>query len=69
MDILSESMNYFDYNIVLDDVKKTVSSSIKKDKVLSSNYKRNKSKILKYPTDKELWKPFYDKFNTIIEKL
>ena len=69
MDILSESMNYFDYNIVLDDVKKTVYSSIKKDKILSSNYKKNKSKILKYPVDLESWKSFYDKFNKIIEKL
>ena len=69
MDIISESMKFFDLNIALDDSKKTVSTSIKKDKNLSLNYKKNKSKILKYPEDKDSWDTFYSKFNNLVDKL
>ncbi len=69
MDIISESMNFFDLNIALDDDKKSVSNSIKKNKTLSTNYKKNKSKILKYPSDKDSWDSFYQKFNDTIVKL
>ena len=69
MDIISESMKFFDLNIALDDSKKTVSTSIKKDKNLSLAYKKNKSKILKYPEDKDSWNIFYSKFNTLVDKL
>tara|TARA_B000000532_G_scaffold240337_1_gene231093 strand:- start:70 stop:897 length:828 start_codon:yes stop_codon:yes gene_type:complete len=69
MDIISESMNFFDLNIVLDDDKKNVSNSIKKDKSLSASYKKNKSKTLKYPYDKDSWDLFYQKFNSTIGKL
>ena len=53
MDIIAESMNFFDLNIVLDDDKKNISNSIKKDKSLSASYKKNKSKTLKFPYDKD----------------
>ena len=69
MDIISESMKFFDLNIALDDSKKTVSTSIKKDKNLSLSYKKNKSKILKYPEDKDSWDTFYSKFNNLVDKL
>ena len=69
MDIISESMKFFDMNIPLDDNKKTISTLIKKDKLLSSSYKKNKSKTLKYPVDKDSWDLFYEKFNNIVEKL
>ena len=69
MDIIAESMNFFDLNIVLDDDKKNISNSIKKDKSLSASYKKNKSKTLKYPSDKDSWDLFYQKFNTTIGKL
>ena len=62
-------MNFFDLNIVLDDDKKNVSNSIKKDKSLSASYKKNKSKTLKYPYDKDSWDLFYQKFNSTIGKL
>ena len=69
MDILSESMKFFDLNIVLDDKKKINSNSIKKDKSLSVNYKKYKSKLLKYPVEKDSWGDFFDKFNKSINKL
>ena len=69
MDILAESMKFFDLNIVLDDDKKTISGAIKKDKLLSANYKKYKSKTLKYPNDKEALVDFYDKFDKQIDKL
>jgi starch synthase len=69
MDILSESMKFFDLNIVLDDEKKTNSNAIKKDKLLSVNYKKYKSKLLKYPIEKDSWADFFDQFNKSINKL
>ncbi len=69
MDILAESMKFFDMNIVLDDKEKTNSVSIKKDKLLSANYKKYKSKLLKYPDDKDSLINLYDNFNKIINKL
>ena len=69
MDILSESMKFFDLNIVLDDQNKTNSNIIKKDKLLSSSYKKYKSKLLKYPIEKDSWLDFFEKFNKIINKL
>ena len=69
MDILAESMKFFDLNIVLDDEKKSISGAIKKDKLLSANYKKYKSKILKYPNDKDALIDFYDKFDKQIDKL
>jgi len=69
MDILSESMKFFDLNIVLDDEKKTNSNAIKKDKLLSVNYKKYKSKLLKYPIEKDSWIDFFDQFNKSINKL
>ena len=69
MDIISESMKFFDLNIVLDDDEKTVSKLIKENKSLSLNYKKYKSKTLKYPLEKDSWDTFYDKFNACINKL
>ena len=62
-------MKFFDLNIVLDSKDKKNSTAIKKDKALSSNYKKYKSKLLRYPTDKESWLAFLDKFNTLVDKL
>ena len=56
-------------DIVLDDEKKSISGAIKKDKLLSANYKKYKSKTLKYPNDKEALVDFYDKFDKQIDKL
>jgi len=69
MDILSESMKFFDLNVVLDDEKKTNSNAIKKDKLLSANYKKYKSKLLKYPNEKNPWSEFVEKFNKLTDKL
>ena len=69
MDILSESMKFFDLNIVLDDEKKTNSNIIKKNKLLSSNYKKYKSTLLKHPIEKDSWLDFFEKFNKTINKL
>ena len=69
MDILSESMKFFDLNVVLDDEKKTNSNTINKNKLLSSNYKKYKSKLLKYPIEKDSWLDFFEKFNKTINKL
>lgn len=69
MDILAESMKFFDLNIVLDDEKKSISQSLKKDKLLSANYKKYKSILLKYPLNKDALIDFYKKFNKLIDKL
>ena len=42
---------------------------LQKDKTLSYNYKKYKSKLLRYPTDKEAWLAFLDKFNILVNKL
>ena len=69
MDILAESMKFFDLNVVLDFKDKKNFNKIKNDKVLSSNYKKYKSKLLKYPEDKEAWMEFLNKFESLINKL
>ena len=69
MDILSESMKFFFFIIVLDDEKKTNSNAIKKGKLLSAKYKKYKSKLLKYPNDKNPWSNFSEKFNKLVDKL
>ena len=66
MDIISESMNFFDLNIVLDDDKKMFLILLKKINHCLQVTK-NKSKTLKYPYDKDSWDLFYQKFNSTIE--
>ena len=64
-------MGVNDYNELLVSVlsKKTNSNTIKKNKLLSSNYKKYKSKLLKYPIEKDSWLDFFEKFNKTINKL
>ena len=69
MNILSESMNYFDLNILLDSKNKANLSKINKDKAWSSNYKKAKTKPLVYPEGKEAWIKFLDNVSKSINKL
>lgn len=69
MDVLSESMNFFDLNVLLDDNKKALLSKIKKNKSLSLNYKKSKSINLKYPDSNDDWFKLSDKINSLINKL
>jgi len=69
MNILFESMNYFDLNILLDSKNKTNLSKINKTKTGAFNYKKSKTKLMIYPEDKESWLKFLDKASESISKL
>ena len=69
MDVLSESMNFFDFNVLLDTKDKKLLSKINKNKSLSSNYKKSKSINLVYPDDNESWFKLSDKIDSLINKL
>ena len=69
MDILSESMKFFDLNILLDNKDKKNLNAINKNKALASSYKKCKSRSFKYPEGKDAWMAFLDKFNSLIDKL
>ena len=69
MDILSESMKFFDLNILLDSKDKTNLSKINKNKIWASNYKKYKTKSIIYPEDKDSWSKFLDKISQSISKL
>ena len=69
MDMLSESMPFFDLNILLDSKKKTLLSKINKNKNLSLNYKKSKKTSLVYPDDSVAWNKFSNKINSLISKL
>ena len=69
MDILSESMKFFDLNILLDNRDKKNLNAINKNKGLASSYKKCKSRSFIYPEGKDAWMVFLDKFNSLIDKL
>ena len=69
MDVLSESMKFFDLNILLDSKDKKLLSKINKNKSLSLNYKKSKSINLIYPEDNESWIKLSDKIDSLISKL
>ncbi|MAR14852.1 MAG: hypothetical protein CMG21_00110 [Candidatus Marinimicrobia bacterium] len=69
MDVLSESVNFFDLNVLLDTKDKNLLSKINKNKNLSSNYKKSKSINLIYPDDNESWFKLSDKIDSLINKL
>ena len=69
MDMISESMPFFDLNILLDSKKKTNFSKIKSSKKMASNYKKSKTKILEYPQDLDSWKTFINKVLPLFDKL
>jgi len=69
MDILSESMNFFDLNILLDTKNKKNLKAINKNKLLASSYKKCKSRTFQYPEGKDAWMAFLDKFNLLVNKL
>ena len=69
MNMISESMNYFDLNILLDSKDKKNLAKINKNKGFSSNYKKSKSYSLIYPDDIDSWSSFFKKFNSLIDKL
>jgi len=69
MDVLSESMNFFDLNVLLDSKNKSVLSKINKNKALSSNYKKSKSINLTYPDDNDSWLKISNKIDSLISKL
>ena len=69
MDILSESMNFFDLNILLDSKDKKNLSKIKKTKGFFSNYKKSNSKLLVYPENNDSWSKFLDTIIPLINKL
>ena len=69
MDVLSESMKFFDLNILLDSKDKKLLSKINKNKSLSLNYKKSKSANLVYPEDNESWIKLSDKIDSLISKL
>jgi len=69
MDVLSESMNFFDLNVLLDSKNKSLLSKINKNKALSSNYKKSKSINFIYPDDNNSWLKISDKIDSLISKL
>ena len=69
MDVLSESMNFFDLNVLLDSKNKSLLSKINKNKTLSSNYKKSKSINLTYPDDNDSWLKISNKIDSLISKL
>jgi len=69
MDVLSESMKFFDLNVLLDSKGKNLLSKINKNKSLSLNYKKSKSINLIYPDDNDSWKTLSDKIDLLISKL
>ena len=68
-DVLSESMSFFNLNILLDSKDKKLLTKINKDKNLSLNYKKSKSINLVYPDDNESWIKLSDKIDSLISKL
>jgi len=69
MDILSESMELFDLNILLDSQDNKVSKKLDKNKKLKSKYEKSNSKTLVYPYDGDSWKLLVDEFISLISKL
>jgi len=69
MDILSESMELFDLNILLDSQDNKVSKKLDKNKKLKSKYEKSNSKTLIYPDDGDSWKLLVDEFISLISKL
>jgi len=69
MDVLSESMPFFDMNILLDSKNKSLLSKINKNKQLSLSYKKSKSKNLFYPDGNDSWLKLSDKIDSLISKL
>ena len=69
MDVLSESMKEFNLNILLDSKDKSLLSKINKNKQLSLNYKKSKSKSFIYPDDNDSWKKLSDKIDSLFNKL
>ena len=69
MDVLSESMPFFDMNVLLDSKDKSLLSKINKNKQLSLVYKKSKSKSLIYPDDNDSWLKLSDKIDSLISKL
>ena len=69
MDVLSESMPFFDMNVLLDSKDKSLLSKINKNKQLSLVYKKSKSKSLIYPDDNDSWLKLLDKIDSLISKL
>ena len=69
MNILFESMRFFDLNILLDSKDKSNLSIINKNKTWASNYKKAKSKSIIYPDDKDSWSKALDKISKSISKL
>ena len=69
MDVLSESMKEFNLNILLDSKDKGLLSKINKNKQLSLNYKKSKSKSFIYPDDNDSWKKLSDKIDSLFNKL
>ena len=69
MDVLSESMKFFNLNILLDSKDKSLLSKINKNKSLSSNYKKSKSVNLVYPDDNDSWIKLSNKIDSLINKL
>ena len=69
MNILFESMRFFDLNILLDSKDKSNLSAINKNKTWASNYKKAKSKSIIYPDDKDSWSKALDKISKSISKL
>jgi len=69
MDILSESMDLFDLNILLDSKDNKVSKKLDKSKILKSKYEKSNSKTLLYPEDTDSWNLLADEFISLISKL
>ena len=69
MDILSESMDLFDLNILLDSKDNKLSKKLEKNKKLKSKYQKSNSKTLVYPDDSDSWELLTNKFISLISKL
>ena len=69
MNILFESMKFFDLNILLDSKKKINLSKINKNKIGAPIYKKSKTKSIVYPEDEATWTKFLDKTVELINKL
>ena len=71
LDILSDSMSYFDLNLLIDNEDKDLFNEMKKDKVLHSSYKKSNSSsiILNEEADSDDWMEMTDQIISKIQTL
>ena len=69
MDVLAESINYFDASVLIDTKNKSLSKKMNKNKLLSNNFKKAKTRSWIFPEDNEGWHKLSEKIDKLISKL